>query len=70
MKTATGLGLLAFGAILAFAVRASPSWVSLHPLPAETTNPRLQHSTAISAGAAGRAPVARSADKSHARCSA
>ena len=30
MKTATGLGLLAFGAILAFALRASPSWVSLH----------------------------------------
>ena len=30
MKTATGLGLLAFGAILAFALRASPSWVNLH----------------------------------------
>ena len=30
MKTATGLGLLAIGAILAFALRASPSWVSLH----------------------------------------
>ena len=30
MKTATGLGLLAIGAILAFALRASPSWVNLH----------------------------------------
>ena len=30
MKTATGLGLLATGAILAFALRASPTWVSLH----------------------------------------
>jgi len=30
MKTATGLGLLATGAILAFALRASPSWLNLH----------------------------------------
>ena len=30
MKTATGLGLLATGAILAFALRASPSWLDLH----------------------------------------
>jgi hypothetical protein len=30
MKTATGLGLLAAGAILAFALRVSPSWVNLH----------------------------------------
>jgi len=30
MKTATGLGLLAFGAILAFALRVSPSWLNLH----------------------------------------
>lgn len=29
MKTATGLGLLATGAILAFALRASPSWLNL-----------------------------------------
>ena len=30
MKTATGLGLLATGAILAFALRASPAWLNLH----------------------------------------
>ena len=30
MKTVTGLGLLATGAILAFALRASPSWLNLH----------------------------------------
>jgi len=30
MKTATGLGLLATGAILAFALRASPTWLDLH----------------------------------------
>ena len=29
MKTATALGLLATGAILAFALRASPAWVNL-----------------------------------------
>jgi len=30
MKTATGLGLIAFGAILAFAITAQPSFLNLH----------------------------------------
>ena len=29
MRTATGLGLIAFGAILAFAVRGHPSWLNI-----------------------------------------